>query len=78
MDPPQHPGEPKWQSFKEWNTMKTPTSIQVVKSAQETREEQLARFGLTDEGGQGWGDASELDNGGWGNSTGGSGGGGWN
>ncbi|KAI8644901.1 hypothetical protein BD408DRAFT_412682 [Parasitella parasitica] len=76
MDPPEHPGQPKWQTFKEWNTMRTPTSIQIVKSAQETRDEQLAKFGLTDEGGNGWGDASESNNTGWGDSTGS--GGGWN
>jgi hypothetical protein len=60
---PEHPGDPKWQSFKEWNTMRTPQSIQVVKSAKETQEEAFERFGLTDEG---WGDATNPQDAGWG------------
>ncbi|KAG2209399.1 hypothetical protein INT46_009531 [Mucor plumbeus] len=77
MNAPEHPGQPKWQTFKEWNTMRKPTSIKVIKSAQETREEQFAKFGLQDEDGNGWGDASESKDAGWGNNTVETGGG-WN
>lgn len=63
---PEHPGNPKWQPFTEWNTMKTPHSIEVVKSTQETMEETFEKFGLTDESGQGWGDVADAEDAGWG------------
>lgn len=80
MNSPEHPGQPKWQSFKEWNTMRQPSSFQVIKTAQESREELLAKFGLQDDNGSGWGDASDAQDAGWGistNTTDGQGGG-WN
>lgn len=79
MNAPEHPGQPKWQNFKEWNTMKKPSSFQVVRTAQESREELLAKFGLQDEDGNGWGDASDAQDAGWGSSNAADGqGGGWN
>jgi hypothetical protein len=63
---PEHPGKPKWQSFTEWNKMKAPQSVQIVKSEQETQEETFEKFGLIDEGGQGWGDATNAEDAGWG------------
>ncbi|KAK4512189.1 uncharacterized protein ATC70_013432 [Mucor velutinosus] len=79
MKPPEHPGQPKWQNFKEWNTLKKPSSFQVIKTAQETHEELLARFGLQEGNGSGWGDASDAQDAGWGspNTIDGQGGG-WN
>ncbi|KAL9543279.1 hypothetical protein PS6_009370 [Mucor atramentarius] len=68
MNAPDHPGQPKWQNFKEWNTMKKPSSFQVVRTAQESHED-----------GNGWGDASDAQDAGWGSSNAADGqGGGWN
>lgn len=74
---PTHPGEPKWQTFKEWVELKTPQSIDYKRSKEETREEQFERFKLTDEDGAGWGDASDAQDAGWGASNNTGGGGGW-
>ncbi|KAI7903887.1 uncharacterized protein BX663DRAFT_505568 [Cokeromyces recurvatus] len=63
---PTHPAQPQWQTFREWNTMKTPQSFEVVKTEHETQEELFERFGLTEENGEGWGDASEAQDAGWG------------
>ncbi|GAA5803903.1 hypothetical protein HPULCUR_009388 [Helicostylum pulchrum] len=58
MEPPQHPGNPKWQNMSEWVKMKPPTSIDYIKNEAETLEESFERFGLTQETGD-WGDASK-------------------
>ncbi|CAO3610334.1 unnamed protein product [Mucor hiemalis] len=71
--PPEHPGNPKWQSYNDWIKEKTPTLVDYKATVEETREEQFERFGLTDEGGNGWGDASEAQDAGWGAPTGGGG-----
>jgi hypothetical protein len=66
---PEHPGEPKWQTYSEWVKTKTPQSIDYKRSAEESREEQFERFKLVDEGGAGWGDASDAQDAGWGAPT---------
>ncbi|KAI9482883.1 MAG: hypothetical protein EXX96DRAFT_615883 [Benjaminiella poitrasii] len=63
---PNHPSDPQWQTFREWNTMREPQSFEVIKSAVETQEELFERFGLQQENGEGWGDASEAQDAGWG------------
>lgn len=64
MEPPQHPGNPKWQNMSEWVKMKPPTSIDYIKNEAETLEESFERFGLTQEEG-GWrNESEEQDN--WG------------
>ncbi|KAI8878363.1 hypothetical protein K501DRAFT_287909 [Backusella circina FSU 941] len=64
---PQHPGEPKWESFQEWNKTKEPTAIELPKSENETRADLLRRFGLNDESAEndGWGAPPGQDTGGW-------------
>ncbi|KAG0743726.1 hypothetical protein G6F57_009826 [Rhizopus arrhizus] len=63
---PEHPGNPTWQTFSEWKKLKTPKDIRLIKSEKETLQEQFERFNLVDEGGAGWGDASEAQDAGWG------------
>lgn len=63
---PEHPGNPIWETFAEWKKLKPPKNIRLVKSEQETLKEQFERFNLVDEGGAGWGDASEAQDAGWG------------
>ncbi|KAI8066229.1 uncharacterized protein B0P05DRAFT_475825 [Gilbertella persicaria] len=63
--PPHHPGNNKWQTFDEWNTMKQPSSIQVVKSEKETLQDSFKRFNLEQDQ-DGWGDASSAQDAGWG------------
>jgi hypothetical protein len=72
---PEHPGQPQWSNYSEWCKMKSFQSIDLVLSQEETRKEQFERFNLDDEQGDGWGDASEAQDAGWGlpNTTGGSG-----
>lgn len=74
---PEHPGQPQWQTFSEWNKMKAPQSIEVVMSKEESQKEAFERFGLSDEQGGGWGDASDAQDAGWGLSNSSGGGGGW-
>ncbi|KAI9331976.1 hypothetical protein BD770DRAFT_403335 [Pilaira anomala] len=71
MEPPQHPGNPKWQTKSEWLKMKPSTSVEYIKNEAETLEESYERFGLTQEEGD-WGDVSEAQDAGWGtpNNTG--------
>ncbi|KAI8975715.1 hypothetical protein BDF20DRAFT_880276 [Mycotypha africana] len=63
---PEHPGNPKWEKFHAWNTMKQPKSIQYVKTQEESLQEAFERFGLTPEDGSGWGDSSAAVDVGWG------------
>lgn len=63
---PEHPGNPIWETFAEWKKLKPPKNIRLVKSEQEILKEQFERFNLVDEGGAGWGDASEAQDAGWG------------
>ncbi|KAI8331807.1 hypothetical protein EDC96DRAFT_451729 [Choanephora cucurbitarum] len=65
--PPDHPGNNRWQTFEEWHKIKTCSFVQVAKSDSETMKEAFERFGLKeDEEGNGWGDASEAQDAGWG------------
>jgi hypothetical protein len=66
--PPEHPGEPKWTSFQEWNKSKVPHAIVLEKSASETHADLLKRFGLSDESTEndGWGLAEGAQDQGWG------------
>ncbi|KAI7893603.1 uncharacterized protein EV154DRAFT_416559 [Mucor mucedo] len=69
MNPPEHPGNPKWQVFNDWVKIKPSQSIDYKKNQEETIEESFERFGLEQEDGD-WGDASEAQDAGWGTSTG--------
>ncbi|CAO3676502.1 unnamed protein product [Rhizopus stolonifer] len=55
MNPsPEHPGNPAWQTFSDWKKLKEPKNIKVIKSEEETMQEQYERFGLVQEGATGW------------------------
>ncbi|KAI8371096.1 hypothetical protein BD560DRAFT_396070 [Blakeslea trispora] len=75
--PPEHPGPNKWQTFEEWCKTKPPSSFQVAKSDSETMKEAFERFGLEEEEGGGWGDASEAQDAGWGGPKDANSAGGW-
>ncbi|KAI9268690.1 hypothetical protein BY458DRAFT_511170 [Sporodiniella umbellata] len=62
---PEHPGNPKWQTFTDWKKEREPSNIKVIKSEQETMQEQFKRFNLVQDA-SGWGDASEAQDAGWG------------
>ncbi|KAG2213080.1 hypothetical protein INT47_011229 [Mucor saturninus] len=68
MNPPEHPGNPKWQVFNDWVKIKPSQSVDYKKNQEETIEESFERFGLEQDGD--WGDASEAQDAGWGTSTG--------
>ncbi|KAG0179062.1 hypothetical protein DFQ29_002675 [Apophysomyces sp. BC1021] len=71
METPKHPGEPKWKTHSEWLRTGDHKSIEVEMTEEQSRDDLLERFGLTDDPvDNGWGtvdnDSSDANfGGGW-------------